>query len=140
MKIDKHRRNPQRRRPGSTLTTHVLDTSLGLPAAGIGVALYALENAGRATVGKRDGKRAERRTLVARAVTNDDGRTDAPLATDLRAGTYELVFSVAAYFKAHAATSFYDQIPLRFKISDRGGKYHVPLLVSPWGYSTYRGS
>jgi 5-hydroxyisourate hydrolase len=108
-----------------TLSTHVLDVSRGMPGAGIDVALYALDG--------------ERRTLVGRAVTNADGRTDAPLGTALRAGLYELVFSVGTYFERQGVDGFYKEIPIRFEL-DQPGKYHVPLLVSPWGYSTYRGS
>ena len=108
-----------------TLTTHVLDTARGVPAQGISIALVSLEG--------------ERRTQLAQAVTNADGRTDAPLGQALRAGMYELVFSVAAYFERHGVDGFYQDIPIRFEL-DRPGKYHVPLLLSPWGYSTYRGS
>lgn len=108
-----------------TLSTHVLDTSRGQPADGIALALYFLEG--------------ERRTLVARANTNADGRTDAPLGTALRAGIYELVFSVGLYFDRQGIDGFYEDIPVRFEL-DRPGKYHIPLLLSPWGYSTYRGS
>jgi len=110
-----------------TITTHVLDTARGIPAAGIKISLYALDEHGA-------------RTLVAQAVSNDDGRTDAPLGNALRAGPYELVFSVGEYFAQHHAIGFYDEIPVRFRIGDRPGRYHVPLLLSPWGYSTYRGS
>jgi hydroxyisourate hydrolase len=110
-----------------TITTHVLDTALGLPAAGIRIALYALDEHGA-------------RTFVAQAVTNADGRTEAPLGATLRAGPYELVFSVGEYFARQHTAGFYDEIPVRFRIGDRPGKYHVPLLLSPWGYSTYRGS
>ena len=108
-----------------TLSTHVLDTSRGTPGHGIAIALYVIEG--------------ERRTLVTKAVTNADGRTDAPLGTALRVGIYELVFSVGAYFRRHGIEGFYDDIPVRFEL-DRPGRYHVPLLLSPWGYSTYRGS
>ncbi len=132
MKVDKRRRKPQGRSSGLTLTTHVLDTSIGVPAAGIEVALYALDDDRSARAGKRS-------RLVARAVTNDDGRTDAPLATDLRAGTYELVFSAGEYFERRGVAAFYRDIPIRFAL-ERAGKYHVPLLLSPWGYATYRGS
>ncbi len=110
-----------------TITTHVLDTARGLPAAGVTVALYALDGLGA-------------RTLVAQAVTDDDGRSAAPLGSTLRAGAYELLFSVGEYFARHHVAGFYDEIPVRFRIGDRPGKYHVPLLLSPWGYSTYRGS
>jgi 5-hydroxyisourate hydrolase len=108
-----------------TLSTHVLDVARGTPAEGIDVTLYALDG--------------ETRTLVARTVTNVDGRTDAPLGTALRTGEYELVFSVGAYFERQGIDGFYKEIPIRFEL-DHPGKYHVPLLLSPWGYSTYRGS
>ena len=107
------------------LTTHVLDTAQGQPGAGIVVELYRLEG--------------EAGTLVAKATTNRDGRTDAPLleGENLRAGTYQLVFHVGAYFKPEG---FLDAVPVRFKIADAGAHYHVPLLCSPWSYTTYRGS
>jgi 5-hydroxyisourate hydrolase len=109
-----------------TVTTHVLDTSTGVPAAGIAISLYAIEGA--------------ERTLLATATTNTDGRTDAPLGDSLAAGRYELAFAVATYFAAHAVDAFYDEITVRFRIDDGDRHYHVPLLLSAWGYSTYRGS
>jgi 5-hydroxyisourate hydrolase len=107
------------------LTTHVLDTAHGRPGAGIAIELYRLE-------GKTD-------TLVAKATTNRDGRTDAPLleGESLRAGTYQLVFHMGAYFKSQG---FLDAVPVRFKIADAAAHHHVPLLCSPWSYTTYRGS
>lgn len=114
------------------LTTHVLDTAHGRPAAGVSLDLYALAG--------------DRPTLLAQAVTNADGRTDQPLLAGaaFKPGTYELVFHVAAYFRALgvpvSAVPFLDKVPVRFGISDASGHYHVPLLVSPWSYSTYRGS
>ncbi|HEV8107059.1 MAG TPA: hydroxyisourate hydrolase [Burkholderiales bacterium] len=107
------------------LTTHVLDTARGKPGAGIAVELYRLEN--------------EIGTLVAKATTNRDGRTDAPLldAASFRTGTYQLVFHVGAYF---AGQGFLDVVPIRFTIADAAAHYHVPLLCSPWGYTIYRGS
>jgi 5-hydroxyisourate hydrolase len=110
---------------GATVSTHVLDTARGTPAAGISVGLFAL-----------DGER----TLLNVAVTNHDGRTDEPLGTDLGPGSYELVFAVMDYFVRGANEAFFTEIPIRFRIDDGGGRYHVPLLLSPWGYSTYRGS
>jgi 5-hydroxyisourate hydrolase len=103
------------------LTTHVLDVARGRPAAGVAVELW------------RDGK------LLTAAVTNADGRCDAPLVApgELRAGAYELRFAVGAYFGDDA---FLDVVPVRFRVADAGAKYHVPLLVTPWSYSTYRGS
>ena len=112
------------------LTTHVLDTAHGRPGAGIAVALYALE--------------PERR-LVASATTNSDGRTQAPLLAgdDFRPGVWELEFSVGPYFRALGVPlvdpPFLDEVVLRFGLAD-AAHYHVPLLVSPWSYSTYRGS
>jgi 5-hydroxyisourate hydrolase len=115
------------------LTTHVLDTRDGVPAAGVEIELWAVTPSGE-------------RTLLKRATTNHDGRTDAPLLADdeLLAGVYELVFLVGAYFRARGAAgaepAFLDRVPLRFGIADARSHYHVPLLVSPWAYSTYRGS
>ena len=109
----------------ATVSTHVLDIARGTPAAGISVGLFAL-----------DGER----TLLNVAVTNHDGRTDAPLATDLEPGIYELVFAVMDYFELEAIEAFFDEIPIRFRIDDGEARYYVPLLLSPWGYSTYRGS
>ena len=115
------------------LSTHVLDTMHGCPAAGMGVALYLVS--------------AEAATLVKRLVLNADGRTPGgPLYKDgeLKTGTYRLVFDVAAYFKAKGAQlpepNFLDRVTLDFGVADATQHYHVPLLVSPWAYSTYRGS
>ena len=114
------------------LTTHVLDTSAGRPAGGVRVELYRLDGAGR--------------EQLAEATTNDDGRCDQPLleGDGFRIGEYELLFHVGAYFQAVGAAlpepRFLDRIPIRFGIAEAGGNYHVPLLISPFGYSTYRGS
>lgn len=114
------------------LTTHVLDTARGCPAAGISVALYRLEG--------------ERWVRLAKMSTNADGRTDAPILPpeDFAVGTYELLFHAGAYLKLHELARetplFLDQVPLRFGMSDPDAHYHVPLLLSPYGYSTYRGS
>lgn len=111
------------------LTTHVLDTAQGKPGAGISVKLFSLENG---------------RHLVATSVTNDDGRTDQPLleGETYRPGSYELEFAIGAYFAGQAFACdppFLDDVVVRFSLAnDR--HYHVPLLVSPWSYSTYRGS
>ena len=107
----------------STLSTHVLDTMRGRPAAGMKIELWS-------------GDRAE---LLKTLTTNTDGRTDGPVLTgdEIKRGTYELVFHVGDYF---GERSFLDQVPVRFTISDPEAKYHVPLLVTPWAYSTYRGS
>jgi 5-hydroxyisourate hydrolase len=111
------------------LTTHVLDTARGRPAAGVRVELYAATGA---------------RRLLAASVTNEDGRCDAPLGADVPPGVYELVFHAGDYFRATGASlpepPFLDQVQLRFGIAEGEGRYHVPLLVSPWSYSTYRGS
>ena len=103
-----------------SLTTHVLDTARGRPAAGVAIELL---NAGR--------------EVLTTAVTNADGRTDEPLLTELEAGPYELVFAVGDYF---GEATFLDRVPVRFNVADPHAHYHVPLLVSPWSYSTYRGS
>ncbi len=115
------------------LSTHVLDTMHGCPAAGMAVALYS-------TVG-------EQARLLKHLVLNQDGRNDGgPLLDNdtLTVGTYRLVFSVKAYFKAKGVAlpepAFLDQVSLDFGIADTSQHYHVPLLVSPWSYSTYRGS
>lgn len=114
------------------LTTHVLDTARGCPAAGVAVELWAIAP-------------DNRRTLLTSTHTNADGRTDAPLLEGeaFQCGTYELVFAVAPYFAAHlpvAEPPFLSQVPLQFGIAEANTHYHVPLLVSPWSYSTYRGS
>ncbi len=114
------------------LTTHVLDTAQGRPAANIAIELWQLQG--------------DARHLIKTVDTNADGRTDAPLLGDeaLTVGVYELVFAVGAYFADQAVPTstppFLDQVPLRFAIADADAHYHVPLLVSPWAYSTYRGS
>ncbi|HEY9180650.1 MAG TPA: hydroxyisourate hydrolase [Candidatus Baltobacteraceae bacterium] len=108
-----------------TLSTHVLDTSRGKPAAGIEVVLYALE----------DGQRRE----AARGETNASGRIASPFGAELQPGEYELAFNAGGYFAASGQRSFFEWIPVRFRIDD-AGHYHVPLLMSPWAYSTYRGS
>lgn len=114
------------------LTTHVLDTALGRPASGVRITLFELNG-------------DERRQLSA-AVTNDDGRTDAPILEKgrFKAGAYELVFHAGAYLEktagAAAGPRFLDDVPIRFGVDDPSAHYHVPLLLSPFGYSTYRGS
>lgn len=115
------------------LSTHVLDTATGRPAAGMDVALHRLAGNGA-------------RTLIKQVRTGEDGRTAEPLLTGgaLTAGTYELVFGVADYFRAagvaQAAPPFLDDVPIRFTIADADAHYHVPLIVTPWSYATYRGS
>jgi 2-oxo-4-hydroxy-4-carboxy-5-ureidoimidazoline decarboxylase len=115
------------------LSTHVLDTHSGKPAAGIAIELIELSELGASRV-------------VTRAVTNSDGRTDQPLigGRPVPIGRYELTFSVGKYFAARQVSTsdppFLDQIPLRFSVSEPEGHLHVPLLVTPWSYATYRGS
>lgn len=115
------------------LTTHVLDTARGMPAAGMKIELWSVP----APAAK---------TLVRELFTNADGRTNEPLLQDdaMRPGTYSLVFYVAGYFTSTGLETtvppFLDIVPIRFTIADASVNYHVPLLVSPWAYSTYRGS
>lgn len=115
------------------LTTHVLDTANGCPAAGMPVALYSLD----------DNHETHRLRSI---VLNEDGRADQPLldGSDLVPGRYRLMFGVADYFRARgtalAEPPFLDRVPLDFGIADGADHYHVPLLVSPFAYSTYRGS
>jgi 5-hydroxyisourate hydrolase len=114
------------------LSTHVLDTSRGVPAAGVRIELHKLENGAR------------RRVAV--ATTNADGRTDAPLLAGERldTGVYELTFHAGEYFRgagiAISDPPFLDEVVVRVGIADASGNYHVPLLLAPYGYSTYRGS
>ncbi len=114
------------------ISTHVLDTSRGVPAAGVPIELHLV--------------RGNERRLVASSVTNADGRTDAPLvASDrLEAGVYELTFHARDYFERAGVQltepPFLADIVIRVGIADPAGNYHVPLLLSPYGYSTYRGS
>lgn len=107
------------------LTTHILDTAHGKPAAGVRVVLQR--------VGAD-----ESLSVLGEAVTNSDGRTDGPLLSEeaFGVGTYVLNFYIGAYF----SEGFLDVVPIRFRIADAGAHYHVPLLCSPWSYSTYRGS
>ncbi len=115
------------------LTTHVLDTARGCPAKGISLELWAISESGQ-------------KTLLKTTVTNADGRTDNPLLAgkDLVLGIYELVFIVGDYFASYLEAlpnpPFLNRIPIQFGIADATSYYHVPLLVSPWSYSTYRGS
>lgn len=114
------------------LTTHVLDTARGLPAPGIAIALYRVSG--------------NSHKKIAEAVTNHDGRTDSPIlpAGKFAPGTYELIFFAGDYLRetGQAGTEplFLDQVPIRFGMSDPDAHYHVPLLLSPYGFSTYRGS
>lgn len=114
------------------LSTHVLDTMHGAPAAGMSVALFTTQG--------------DAATLVRRFVLNADGRSDGPLYDNqtLKTGTYRLVFDVAAYFRSRNVAlpepNFLDRVALDFGVARTDEHYHVPLLVSPWSYSTYRGS
>jgi 5-hydroxyisourate hydrolase len=121
------------RKMAGRLTTHVLNVAQGQPAGGMGISLWRLE------------PESGERQLLKSVSTNTDGRTDEPMLSEaeMHKGTYELVFAVGAYFRAqHSpdATLFLDLVPIRFHIADENARYHVPLLVSPWAYSTYRGS
>ena len=117
---------------GGRLTTHVLNTATGRPAAGLKLELFRIEG--------------DARTPLKSVTTNSDGRCDAPLlqGAELTAGRYEILFHVGDYLRAGATQlpdpPFLDLVPLRFVIADAGQHYHVPLLVSPYAYSTYRGS
>lgn len=114
------------------LTTHVLDTARGQPAAGVKVMLYRVSG--------------NSHKKIAETTTNADGRTDAPMlaGASLKEGTYELVFCAGDYLRASGQAGegivFLDEIPIRFGVSDAQAHYHVPLLISPFAYSTYRGS
>ncbi|MEL0435748.1 hydroxyisourate hydrolase [Phycobacter sp. K97] len=114
------------------LTTHVLDTARGCPATGMTITLFRIKGTAR--------------EQIAQMQTNDDGRTDSPILPqeEFGVGTYELEFGAGAYLRASGQAGedplFLDVIPIRFGISDATAHYHVPLLLSPFGYSTYRGS
>lgn len=109
------------------LSTHVLDIAAGKSAAELEVSLCRVDDRGE-------------RTVIASARTDADGRIAMPFGGELARGTYELLFAAGAYFAHHDVLSFYAEIPVRFRIEDPTARYHVPLLLSPWGYSTYRGS
>jgi 5-hydroxyisourate hydrolase len=117
--------------PGGRLTTHVLDTAAGRPAAGLSIDLYRIEG----------GAREHLKTVT----TNSDGRCDAPLLEGeaFRVGQYELVFKAGDYLRGNGVSlpdpAFLDEVPIRFGMAE-AAHYHVPLLISPYGYSTYRGS
>jgi 2-oxo-4-hydroxy-4-carboxy-5-ureidoimidazoline decarboxylase len=114
------------------LSSHMLDTYHGRPAAGVTIELFEVGKSARA--------------LLTQAVTNRDGRPERPLISDgpLRIGTYELLFHIGDYFRSCGVTRdarpFLDQVPVRFGIAQPEGHYHVPLVASPWSYSVYRGS
>ena len=115
------------------LSTHVLDITKGKPGVGVRVALYTVNEAGN-------------RTLLKTTVTNQDGRCDSPLleGADMKVGNYALVFAAGDYFAGQGVVvpspRFVDEVVLAFGIADATQNYHVPLVVSPWAYSTYRGS
>ncbi len=116
--------------PGTgRLTVHALDTALGQPAAGLPLSLYRIDAAGT-------------RSLIGTWRTNADGRCDAPLLAGpaVLPGIHEVVFDVAAWRGSGGDPGFYDLIPIRFRVVDPTSHYHIPLLVSPYGYTTYRGS
>jgi 2-oxo-4-hydroxy-4-carboxy-5-ureidoimidazoline decarboxylase len=123
---------PGKPKTDGRLSTHVLDNVAGKPAEGVKISLFEIG--------------ASARALLAQAVTNADGRTDGPLlgGGPLRIGSYELQFCVADYFAARGTAQsdppFLDVVPIRFSIAEPEGHYHVPLLVTPWSYATYRGS
>ena len=110
------------------LSTHVLDTARGRPAAGLRLELFEIKG--------------DERSSLKTVRTNADGRTDEPLLKEgeFGRGVYEIVFDVGEYFGEGGSPPFLDRVPVRFGISDPEAHYHVPLLVSPWSYSTYRGS
>jgi hydroxyisourate hydrolase len=114
------------------LSTHILDTAKGGPAAGVRVELFELLD--------------DQRRLICDTVTNEDGRTDTPLlsADQMQSGTFEIHFHIGSYFTgdtmAENQSGFLGIVPVRFTISDPAQHYHVPLLASPWSYTTYRGS
>ena len=114
------------------LTTHVLDTARGIPARGVRITVYRIDG--------------DIRQEVARSVTNADGRVDGPLLAgdDIDKGVHELIFEMGAYFRVSdlplADPPFLDEVVVRFTITDRDAHYHVPLLATPWSYTTYRGS
>jgi 2-oxo-4-hydroxy-4-carboxy-5-ureidoimidazoline decarboxylase len=133
LRLDQRVRAPDRLNVHGRLSTHVLDTQAGRPAAGVAVELIELAASGDMRI-------------VERAVTNADGRTDRPLITDrpVPIGHYELRFAIGDYFARQGAPladpPFLDVVPVRFSVAEPEGHYHVPLLATPWSYSTYRGS
>jgi 5-hydroxyisourate hydrolase len=116
----------RRRKTLTTLSTHVLDIARGEPAADLALRLYAIEGGERRPLGEMR--------------TNADGRTDVPLGDALPPGTYEIVFAAGPYFARRGEAAFYDDIAVRFVLDGSRSRCHVPLLLSPFGYSTYRGS
>lgn len=116
----------------SGLTTHVLDLTHGQPAKNVKIELYYLQSG--------------ESTLLKSVATNEDGRLDSPLLlkNELKIGTYELIFHVGDYFRSKSidipSPAFLESVPVRFGIANLESHYHVPLLISPWGYQVYRGS
>jgi 5-hydroxyisourate hydrolase len=108
------------------ISTHVLDTSRGAPASGVTVRLFRIDG--------------EERELLATGQTDADGRIAPIFGGELEPATYVLLFSAGAYFRAAGVATFFDEIPVRFVIERGLSKYHIPLLLAPFGYSTYRGS
>ncbi len=108
------------------ISTHVLDTSRGEPARGVTVRLFRIDG--------------DERELLATGETDRDGRIAPIFGGELEAATYVLLFSAGAYFRAGGVATFFDEIPIRFVIERGLSKYHIPLLLAPFGYSTYRGS
>jgi 2-oxo-4-hydroxy-4-carboxy-5-ureidoimidazoline decarboxylase len=133
LRLDQRVSAPDRLKVHGRLSTHVLDTHSGRPAAGVSIELLELTGAGD-------------HRLIAQTTTNAEGRTDAPLLHQrpVPVGSYELRFAVGEYFARRnvplAAPPFLDVVPVRFSVAEPEGHYHVPLLVTPWGYYTYRGS
>lgn len=133
LRLDQCVNAPTRLAVHGRLSTHVLDVNGGLPGAGVPVELWELSRDGDAR-------------LLVRTVTNKDGHTDRPLIAErpVSIGTYELRFAVAGYFESHGVTlsepPFLDVVPIRFSVAEPERHYHVPLVVSPWSYATYRGS
>lgn len=111
----------------SAITTHVLDTAGGRPARGVPVRLEALDSEGNAHT-------------LAEAVTNEDGRVPELGPDDIDAGTFRLIFNTAAYFEATSQPTFFPEVALTFRVEDPAQHYHVPVLLSPFALSTYRGS
>jgi 2-oxo-4-hydroxy-4-carboxy-5-ureidoimidazoline decarboxylase len=133
LRLDQKVSAPDKLKVSGHLSTHVLDTHGGVPADGVGIELWELSAAGPSR-------------LIVRASSNRDGRTEKPLIAErpVPIGTYELRFSIAAYFAVRGVplsdTPFLDVVPIRFSVAEPEGRYHVPLVVTPWSYATYRGN
>lgn len=133
LRLDQRVEAPDRLKVNGRLSTHILDTSHGRPAAGVAIELFEISKSGATT-------------LIVKTVSNADGRTDKPLISDrpVPIGRYELRFGIGDYFArtgaAQADPRFLDIVPIRFATAEPEGHYHVPLLATPWSYSTYRGS